>query len=365
LPALLITGCAGFWDPVTTSSTVTSTTLSSGYFYGVDSATSQIVAFEIVSGTLTEIASYAPPSAPLAIAMAPDNESLFVSTTSGIYSYSISDGELTLNSDAISSDPAVAMQVDAKSKWLIETSGTGYLYVIPVLASSGQLDSSRSSSQIALSNGTVNQIAISPNDKYVFVACGTNGTLAFSFSSSSNTPLGSAAYATVNPVNTSAGAALSVAVDPSTRMLYVGESSAVSSGGGLRAFTIGTSGTLTEITGSPRSSGGTGPYAILPKSTGDYVYVANWKGTSTGNITGFAISESDSEYTLTKLSTAVATGIEPMSLAEDSNQNFVLAVSRSGSPYFDAYFFDSSTAGQLDTTITSSSFPLSSLAAQH
>ena len=33
----------------------------------------------------------------------------------------------------------------------------------------------------------------------------------------------------------------------------------------------------------------------------------------------------------------------------------VLAVIKSGSPYFDAYFFDSSTAGQLDTAITSSS----------
>lgn len=139
----------------------------------------------------------------------------------------------------------------------------------------------------------------------------------------------------------------------------------MSSSGGLRAFTIGTAGALTELTGSPRSSGGTGPYAILPKSTGDYVYVANWKGTSAGNITGFEIGESDSVFTLTKLSTSVATGIQPMSLAEDSSENFVLAVSKSGSPYFDAYFFDTSTAGELDTTITSSSYAASSLAAQH
>jgi 6-phosphogluconolactonase (cycloisomerase 2 family) len=362
---MMCTGCAGFWDlPTTTSSTVTSTTLSSGYFYILDSATSQIISYAIESGTLTEIASYAPPSSPLAIAVAPDNDYLFVSTTSGIYSYTISDGELTLASDAVSTDPAVAMQVDADSEWLIETSAAGYLYAIPVLTSSGQLDSSRSTAELSLSSSTVNQIAIAPNDKYVFVACGTSGTLAFAFSPSSSDPIASAAYATIDPVNTSDGAALAIAVDPSTRLLYVGESAAVSSSGGLRTFSIGASGALTEISGSPQSSGGTGPHAILPKSTGDYVYVANWNGSSTGNITGFEISESDSGYTLTKLSTSVSTGIEPLSLAEDSNQNFVLAVSKSGSPYFDAYFFDSTTAGELDTTIESSGFAASSLAAQ-
>lgn len=363
---LMCTGCAGFWDlPTSTSSTVTSTTLSSGYFYLLDSASSQIIAFEIASGSLTEAGSYAPPNTPLAIAVAPNNDFLLVSTTSGIYGYTISDGELTLNSEVISSDPAVAMQIDADSKWLIETSATGSLYVIPLVASSGEFDSSRSSASVSLSSTTVHQIAISPNDKYVFVACGANGTLAFSFSPSSSDPIGSTAYATVGPESTSDGAALSVAVDPSTRLLYIGESAATSSGGGVRAFTIGTSGALTEISDSPLYSGGTGPYAILPKSTGDYVYVANWNGTAKGNITGFQISESDSDYTLTKLSTSVATGIEPMSLAEDSNREFVLAVSKSGSPYFDAYFFDTSTAGQLDTTITSSSFAATAVVANH
>jgi 6-phosphogluconolactonase len=362
---VLISGCAGFWDPLT-STTVTSTTLSSGYFYVLDTATSQVISYEIESGTLAEVGSYATPSAPLAIAVAQNNDFLLVSTTSGIYAYTISDGVLTLNTTAITNDPASAIQVDENSEWLLEASGSGYLYSIPVASSTGAFDSSRSTEQVALTGSTINQIAISPNDEYVFVARGTNGTAAFKFSASSSDPLGSAAYATVAPVNSSDGSALSVAVDPSTRLLYIGESAAISgSGGGLRAFTIGSAGALSEISGSPMSSGGTGPHAILPKSTGDYVYVANWKGTSAGNITGFAIDDSSSTYSLAKLSTAVATGIEPMSLAEDSNENFVLAVSAEGSPYFDAYFFDTSTAGVLDTTITSSSFVTAALAAQH
>lgn len=363
--AALMSGCAGFWDPIT-STTVTTTTLSSGYFYILDTATSQVISYEIASGTLTEIGSYATPSTPLAIAVAPDNDFLIVSTSSGIYSYAIFDGELTLNSTAITTDPAVAIQIDQNSKWLLEASGSGYLYAVPVTTATGAFDSSRSTEQVALTGSTIHQIAISPNNKYVFVARGTNGTAAFALSASSGSPLGTAAYASVTPVNASSGAALSVAVDPSTRLLYIGESAAISSsGGGLRAFTIGSGGALTELSDSPMSSGGTGPYAILPKSTGDYVYVANWKGTSTGNITGFSIGDSDSTFSLTKLSTAVATGIEPTSLAEDSNANFVLAESIGGSPYFDAYFFDTTTDGELDTTITSSSFEGSALAAQH
>jgi 6-phosphogluconolactonase (cycloisomerase 2 family) len=356
-------GCAGFWDA---PDTLTTTTLSSGYFYLLDTATSQVIAYEIESGTLTEIGSYATPSSPLALTVAPNNEFLYVSTSSGIYAYLISDGELTLNSSALTSDPAAAMQVDTNSEWLLEASGSGYMYAIPVLESSGAIDSSRSTSQVSLTGSTVNQMAIAPNDGYVFVAAGSNGTKAYAFTAGNTDPLGSAAYATVSPVNASSGAALSVAVDPSTRLLYVGESAAISSsGGGLRAFTIGSSGALSELSDSPYSSGGTAPHAILPKSTGDYVYVANWKGTSDGNITGFTIAESDSVYSLSKLSASAATGIEPTSLAEDSDGNFVLAVSPGGSPNFDAYYFDTTTSGELDTTITSSIVAASTVAAQH
>ncbi len=364
--SVLLSGCAGFWDPIaTTSSTVTSTTLSSGYFYLLDTSTSQIVAYEIVSGTLTKLASYATPSTPIALTVAPDNEFLVVSTTSGIYAYTISSGELTLDATAVTTDPAVALQVDADSEWLLESSGEGYLYAVPVVSSTGALDSSRSVATATLPGTILNQIAVAPNDKYVFAACGTNGTRAFAFTPSASDPLASESYASVSPENSSSGAALSVAVDPSTRLLYIGESAAVSSGGGLRAFTISSAGKLSELSDSPMYSGGTGPHAILPKSTGDFVYVANWKGTSDGNITGFSIAETDSVFSLTKLSSAVATGIEPTSLAEDSNENFVLATSAGGSPYFDAYFFDTTTDGVLDTTITSSTIAATQLAAQH
>jgi 6-phosphogluconolactonase (cycloisomerase 2 family) len=365
--APLVAGCGDFWQAPGTSSstTITPTTLSSGYFYVLDSATGQVIAYDIASGTLTEVASYALPSPPLAIAVAPNNDFLYVSTLNGIYLYTISSGALSTSPTLITSDPATAMQVDATDSWLVEASGSGYLYAIPIV-SSGELNGSCSACHVPLTGGTVNQLAIAPSNGYIFVAGGTSGTAAFTFTAANTSdPFGSAAYFTEGVETSSAGAALSVAVDPSNRLLYIGEADAVSSSGGLRAFTIGSGGALTEITGSPLASGGTGPRAILPKSTGDYVYVANWSGTSTGNITGFEIAADGSSYSLTQLSSSVSTGIEAVGRGEDSSDQFVLAVSEGGSPYLDAYYFDTSTAGQLDTTITSSAFATMGIASQH
>lgn len=363
--APLLAGCSGFWDkPTSSSTTTTTTTLSGGYFYLLDTTTSQIIAYDISSGTLTETDSEAVPSAPIAVSVAPNKKFLYVSTLNGIYLYAISSGTLALNSSAISNDPATAMQVDSTSSWLVEASGSGYLYAIPISPTDGTRSSSSTIMSAPLTGTSINQLDISPNNKYVFVAAGSDGIAAFSFTTGGADPLGTAAYATFPVVNSSAGSARSVAVDPSNRIVYVGETAAKSSSGGLRAFTLSSSGALNELSGSPYSSGGPGPYSILPKSTGDYVYVANWEGTSSGNITGFSVTESNSVLSLTKLSSSVATGVRPMGLVEDSSHNFVLAVSAGGSPYFDAYIFDASTAGALDTTITSSTFAATAIGAQ-
>ena len=363
----LLAGCKGFWDPVSSSSgsSTTTTTLSSGYFFLLDTATSQLISYHIVSGTLTQVASYPVESTPITVAVAPNGDFLYVSTISGIYVYTIASGVLTLgnSSSIITSDPATAMQVDSSNSWLVESSGAGALNAIPINSTTGALNGSQQ--QVALSATTVNQLAFSANNAYVFAALGSSGTMEFSFkSSSSSTPLGSSATASIGLKGLSA---LSVAVDPSDRLVYVGETAATSgsNSGGLRAFSLNVStGVLSEISVSPLSSGGLGPYSILPKSTGDYVYVANWTGqSSSGNIAAFEITASGSSYSLTKLSSTATTGVRPMSLAEDSTGDFVLAACSGGSPYFDAYIFDNSTAGQLDTTLTSSSYAATSVAA--
>jgi hypothetical protein len=67
-----------------------------------------------------------------------------------------------------------------------------------------------------------------------------------------------------------------------------------------------------------------------------------------GNVTGFAVASSG----LT-LGSTTAAGVQPSSLAEDSTHEWVFEVGSSGSPYFDAYTFDSSTPGQLDSQVPS------------
>ena len=107
----------------------------------------------------------------------------------------------------------------------------------------------------------------------------------------------------------------------------------------------------TEPSASPYQSGGTGPHAIVAGSNG-YIYVANWVGTSAGNITAFLLNTTGP--TLTMQSNAVATGYVPYGMVKDSTGDFVLVVNNQGSPYFNAYTFDSATTGKLDSSLTGS-----------
>jgi len=375
LPALLLVlapfmqGCGDFWQaPSTTSgSGTTPTTLSSGVFYVLNQTTDQIVAYDITSGSLTTIGTYSLTAAPYAIAIAPGNAFLYVSTVAGIYLYSIdsSTGALTIGNSgsAISTDLAAAMVVDTTGTWLIdaETGASGGVILNAIsITSSGTLNSTTEQQRsYSVANASVEKLALSGDDAYLFLAAGQGGTLVIPFNAANTNPFASTA-ATIATVTTAASS-LSVAVDPGTtpRLFYIGETEASSSSGGLRAFDYSSLGTskVTEIAGSPYSSGGLAPSAILPELSGTYVYVASGQGTTgDGVLQGFNIATSTSgsttTYSLSSIST-VATGIQPQSLAEDSLSNFVLAVSSGGSPDLDAYIFDTTTEGKLDSSLTS------------
>jgi 6-phosphogluconolactonase len=360
-----LAGCGNFWQPPSTTSsstTTTTTTLSSGYFYVLNRATSQIVAYDITSGTLNQIAAYTLAAAPTSIAMSPGGGFLYVSTVAGIYLYDIgSGGALTIgnNSGAVSTDPASAIAVDPSGAWLVDavqgTSGV-QLDATPINSSGRFTGATVGTQQYSLAGASINHMAISGDDHFIFVASGVAGTLVVSFTAGNANPLATAG--SVIPVVTTAGSALSVAVDPGTapRLLYVGESLAsAGTAGGLRAFEYSTIGTskVTEISGSPFSSGGLAPNAILPLASGDYVYVGNGEGTAqNGNITGFSITASNGAYALANVST-VSSGIQPYGLAEDSDSHFVLAISEGGNYDLECYIFDTTTAGKLDDSINS------------
>jgi 6-phosphogluconolactonase (cycloisomerase 2 family) len=360
--APFLTGCKGFWNAPSSSGGTTPTTASSGNFYVLNVQTNEIAGFYVNAGSLSSLSGspYALPATPFSMTVAPNNNFLYVGTYNGIYVYTIgTNGSLTLGNSGnpISSDPATSMQVDKTNSWLLDVaSGLPYVNAIPISSSTG-LATSATERQSVLPVTTVQQLVISPDDTYVFVAMGTGGTAAIPFAPGNTNPLGSAGNIAVK---NSGGSALSVAVDPlqsgqtTPRLFYIGETAATSGSntGGLRAFNFST---LKEISGSPYASGGLAPYSILPISTGDYVYVANRQvsGSSTGVIGGFAVTNSNSAYSLTALGSTFTAGTNPESLAEDNSGTFVFVVNFGGNPDLRGFTFDSTNPGYLDSVLTS------------
>ncbi len=229
LPALLlvlapfIEGCGNFWQAPSGSSGgggTTPTTLSSGIFYVLNQTTDQIVAYDITSGSLTTIGTYSLIAAPYAIAIGPGNAFLYVSTVAGIYLYTIdsSTGALTIgnNGSAISSDLAAAMTVDTTGTWLIdaETGASGGVILNAIsITSSGALNSTTEQQRsYTVANASVEKMALSGDDAYIFLAAGQGGTLVIPFNAANTNPFASTA-GIVSTVTTNASS-LSVAVDP-------------------------------------------------------------------------------------------------------------------------------------------------------
>lgn len=364
---LEVTGTSGSVSESTTvcvevsssSGSCTSGSGTSGVFYVLNQTTSQIVAAKLVAGAYTSIGSVTTPTShPLAMAIAPNGQFLYVSTLNGIYVYTIgSGGSLTLGNGgtAISSDPASTMQVDATNSWLVEAiSGSNALYAIAINTNTGQLATSREIEQTlsgGLNSTTPIQLAISPNDSsscadcYVFVAMGSGGIQLVPFNPANSNPFGATSH--IGLVNSSGGAN-TIAVDPTNRLLYVGETAAVSGTqtGGLAVYTISAGG-ANALSGSPYPTAGTGPSSILPSADGNYVYVANQavSGSSTDNITSFSVTTT----ALTQIGTVAAGPTGQIGLAEDSTSSFLLAVDIAGTPDLQAYTMSS---GALTSTFT-------------
>jgi len=317
-----LAGCGDFWQAPNSTTTTTTTTstctaagtptttttassLSSGNFYVVSNITAttfQVAGYSMVSGALTQF-TYAPAVQGQAYALAIDPAAgsyLFVSSTNGIYLYDIdsSTGVLTLqnNSTVVVQDVgAYAIQVvsTAGGEWLLDatnaTSGQPYLFAYPIVDTTTHIPTSTNSTSVKLVAGgsvSLGGMAVSADNSLIAVAEGSGGTQLFTFTASntgSTSPFGSTDYT----VALKGSSALSVAFSPQTTFLYIGESSVFTcstNSGGLRMIPISADVPGTEPTTSPYPSGGTGPHAILA-STNGYVYVANWQGASTGNIT--------------------------------------------------------------------------------
>jgi hypothetical protein len=376
LGAPILAGCSGFWNAPsggngTGGCTTNCSTAGSGNFYILNNGTTpQLLGYSFVAGVLTPITGspFAVAGAPFSMTIAPGGNFMYVSSAgAGVDLYPIGSGGALGTPTNISADQAFAMQVDLTNGWLIEAlqaTGGVQLNAIPIQSDGTYNTAIQVQTRDFALTATglpLGQLVISPDNSNIFVALGTAGTLVVPFNPSVTTanpnPMG--ANGNVIAVAHTGGSAQSVAVDPTNRLFYVGETLGNSAGtsGGLRVFNYSTarSATVTSVANSPFASGGLSPNSILPLANGNYVYVANGAGNNAaGNIAAFTVSNTGTDtapvYAVTAGPT-IAAGTLPIGLAEDNTGVWLLAVNSSGAPYFDSYTFDATTPGTLDVQV--------------
>lgn len=336
----LATGCPGFF--VYPGSLNGGSSATGDYVYVANATTQSLAGFSIATGTLTAVTNspYGLSFIPTAVAVNPANTIVFVAGNSTIYAFAIeSGGALSAlnNGSAVGFADVNSMDISPDGNWLLVLDGNGVgVDEFQINSSTGAL-SQYPGASYSVSGATVLPTAIkfSPNGQLVFLALGTAGDLVFTFNTSSGALAGSQQLA---PESTTASEN-ALAVSPNGSYLYIARSG---TGGGLAAYSIGTNGALTPLSGSPYAAGSQ-PFSVVVNTAGTDVYVANRLDST---ISGYSIA---SNGTLTALSGSPYTGGSSVAaLAVDRTGNYLLATARGGAPDLTMYSFDSGTAGKLD-----------------
>jgi 6-phosphogluconolactonase (cycloisomerase 2 family) len=342
LPAavlLLLTGCGQFFFKETTPPGS-----SGNYLYVANSTVSTIAGFSIGTSSLSAVSSspYALGVVPGAIAATPAGTYLYAASLAGaIYGYSIAgNGSLSIvnnGSAVVSQISPVAIKVDPSGNWLIAVDLTPTAYVFSIDSSTGLLTSEGS---VPLDAGTPNRIQFTPNNSLVYISLGTGGVDILTFSSSTGVLTKTSQI--LKPKQT-VNADQGLAVDPSSKYLFVAETGL----NGLRVLSIASSGALTELSGSPYTTG-LGPSGVLVDSTGSYVYVAN---RSANSISAFLLSATGA---LTAISgSPFATGTNPVDLTEDVSDKYLAVACSGGTPDLQVFQILTTTPGALNSFASS------------
>jgi 6-phosphogluconolactonase len=368
LCSLLLLGLAGcgFFVPQTNSGGGTNT---GDYLYVANGNNTNIAGFGVSSAGALSVLTNSPYNngvAAQSLAVTPANTFLYAGTTNGIYAYAInSDGSITVqnNGTAVAQDiVATRMQVDSTGGYLlaagIGTSMSAQAVAIYQIDGSTGLLTALTGSPLALYTGkattatvvTPTGMLITPSNAYVYVSLGTLGVQVLTLGSGGALSTGSGSAVTIlPPVSTSTTPSDGeLASDPNSAFLFVAEINT-----GLRVLSIGTSGALNEVSGSPYAVG-TGPTGVTLDTTGSYVYVAN-KGSN--NISAFALTAASGKLVAIAGSPFGSGGQLPIAMVNDNSKKY-LAVINSGSngstgnSDLQLFKFDTTTDGKLDAVST-------------
>ncbi len=359
----VITGC----DFFVSQNNCTNCTTTGDYLYVGNNGNTNIAGFSVgTTGALsvTNGSPYNNGVAALSLAITPTNTFMYVATTNGIYCYLInSDGSITVQNGgtAVAQDMvAAAMQVDSTGNYLL-AAGIGIsltaqaIGIYQINTSTGLL-TALTGSPLALYTGKASTpsvvqptaMLITPNNSYVYVSLQTLGVQVLTLGTGGALSTGSAATF-LPPLSTSSSPAdYGLASDPNSKFLFVAEINT-----GLRVLSIGTNGTLNEISGSPYATG-TGPTGVTLDPTGSYVYVAN-KGSS--NISAFTLTAASGKLAAIAGSPFSSGGQQPIAMVNDNQKKYLAVINfaatgSSGDNHVQVFSFDATVAGKLDPVST-------------
>jgi 6-phosphogluconolactonase (cycloisomerase 2 family) len=301
------------------------------------------------------------------LAVTPANTFLYAGTTNGIYLYAInSNGSITVQNSgsAVAQDMvATQMQVDSTGNYLLASGfgtaiGAQAIGIYTINTSTGLL-TAVGGSPIALYTGngstpavvTPTGLLITPNNSYVYVSLGPLGVQILTLGANGALSTGGSPPPLLLPVSTSTSPSdQGLASDPLSAFLFVAEINT-----GLRVLSIGTGGSLKEVSGSPYAVG-TGPTGVIVDPTGSYVYVAN-KGSN--NISGFTLTATSGTLTAIAGSPFASGGLLPIELVNDNSKKFLAVINNGqngsgGNSDMQVFKFDTTTNGKLNPVSTAS-----------
>ena len=379
-----VAGCGGFFVPQTGGGGGGGNT--GDYIYVGNGNDPYIAGFGVSSSGALSVLSGSPYNngvAAQSLAVTPSNKFLYAGTTNGIYLYAInSNGSISVqNSGSAVAQDMVATQmqveVDSTGSYLLASGfgtsiGAQAIGIYTINTSTGLL-TAVTGSPLPLYTGsgstpavvTPTGLLITPNNSYVYVSLYTLGVQILTLGAGGALSTGTAPSLLL-PVSTSTSPSdQGLASDPLSAFLFVSETNT-----GLRVLSIGTGGSLKEVSGSPYAVG-TGPTGVIVDPTGSYVYVAN-KGSN--NISGFALTATSGALTAIAGSPFASGGLLPLALVNDNSKKFVAVINSGsngsgGNNDMQVFKFDTATNGKLDpvSTATTGTDPTrpQSIAASH
>jgi 6-phosphogluconolactonase len=262
------------------------------YLYATIPATNQLVVFreDPYSGVLTQLAEspYTVGSGAQAVVIHPSGKYLYVANAGqGENDVSLFD----INTDGTVSEVTPRAPVGSLPDFLAMDPGGAYLYVanvgsntlsvFSIDAGSGSLTAIKGS-PFPINLGAIN-MQIAPSGKFLYISAAiqlnpaqSSGAIGiFSLNAGVPTFVGLTTTADTDPAG--------IAISPNGSYLYTANAAANS----ISIYSIGSTGTLTQVTGSPLSASFQRPVAVSVDPKGQYLYVADQ---GSNNIASFSIS---------------------------------------------------------------------------